>query len=117
MSSPTELGFGSRGYGEGKQQCSCAGVEMISSTGKRDFCIRKLSLMLSFDKDTSSQDVGKDSNSVPVHYFPTGLCGPLQLQIFLPCYIEQVAPEQIITWSIAMEKNGGKITSFILHLF
>ena len=117
MRSPTEESFGSGGYGEGKRQCSSAGVEMIPSTGKRDFYLRKLSVMLSFGKDTSSQDVGKDSNSMPVYYLSTGLCGPSQLQIFLPHCIEQGAPEQMIMWSIAMPNNGCKLTSFILHLF
>lgn len=79
--------------------------------------MRNLSVMLPFDKDTWSQDMGKDSDSVPMYYISIGLCGPLQLQIFLPHYIEQGAPEQMIMWSIAMQNNGCKLTSFILHLF
>lgn len=66
------------------------------------FSIRKLSAMLSADKDTLSQDVGKDSNSVPVSYLSTGLCGPLQIHISLFHYTEQGAPEQMVVWSIAM---------------
>lgn len=56
---------------------------MVPSTGKRNFCIRRLKVMLSFDKVILIQDVGKDSNSMLVYYLSTGLCGPWQLQISL----------------------------------
>lgn len=44
----------------------------------------------------------KDSNNVFVYYLSTGLCGPLQLTIFLPCYIEQRALQQIIKQCVAI---------------
>lgn len=90
MRRPTEV---SGDYRKRKRQCSGAEVKMVPSTGKRNFCIRKLKVMLSFDKVTLIQDVGKDSNSVPVYYLSTGLCVPWQLQIFLPHFIEQGALE------------------------
>lgn len=39
----------------------------------------------------------KDSDNVFVYYLSTGLFIQLQLSIFLPCYIEQRALEQIIS--------------------
>lgn len=66
--------------------------------------------------DTLSQGVGKDSNSVPVPYLSTGLCGLLQIHISLSHYTEQVVPEQMVIWSIAMQNNWCKLTSFILRL-
>lgn len=44
----------------------------------------------------------KDSDNVFLCYLSTGLCSPLQLSIFLPCYIEQRALEQIIKQCAAM---------------
>lgn len=69
------------------------------------FSMRKLSPVLSADKDTLSQGVGKDSNSVPVPYLSTGLCGLLQIRISLSHYTEQALPEQMVIWSIAMQNN------------
>lgn len=77
------------------------------------FSIRKLSAVLSADKDTLSQDVGKNSNSVPVSYLSTGLCGKYTS---LSHYTERGVPEQMIMRSIAMQNNLCKVTSFILHL-
>lgn len=76
-----------------------------SLVSEKDFSIRKLSAMLSSDKDTLSQDVRKDSNSVPVSYLSTGLCGPLQIHISLSHDTEQGVPEQMVMWSIAMQNN------------
>ena len=75
-------------------------MEAIPSRIKRDFYIRLWSVMFSFDKDTLSQNTVKDSNSLPMYYLSTGLCGPLQLQIILAYCIEQGSPEEMILWSI-----------------